>query len=1032
MSLASISIRNPVFAWMLMLGFITFGGIAFTRIGVSQYPDIDFPVITVRATLEGAAPEVMESDVTDVIEDAVMAVEGIREISSQSRQGSANITIEFELSQDINQALQDVQARVSQAGRQLPKDLDPPIITKSNPEDNPIMWLSLTGTRSPQDLGEYARNELRNKFLTVPGIGDISMGGYLDRNVRIWVKAHALRERGLGVNEVIAALQRQHLELPAGRLEGPNRVANVRIEGEAMSVEEMRRLQIAEVKGVPIYLEDVALVEDGFEDRVRVARSDGLPAQGLGVIKQRGSNAVAVADGVRQRVEELRTQLPEGMELDIRVDNTAFIRQSTHEIQKDLVMAVLLTAFVCWLFLGSITSTINIVLAIPVSVMGTLAFMYFAGFTMNAFTLLALSLSIGIVVDDAIMVLENIYRHAEEGEDRKTAALNGTNQITLAAAAASLAIVAIFLPVAFMEGIIGKFFFQFGVVLSVAVMISLLEALTLAPARCSQFLTVGSRSNAIERAVGHGFGLLSRFYRGVLALSLRWRITTLGVSLLIFALSMLLVRQLKSEFTPSQDQGYFMLRILTPVGSSVNYTDRITRQVEQLVREQKEVKGQMSIVGAGDLNTAMMFVTLVPREERTLTQQGLIEKMRPMLNVFPGTRVVLQDPSSAGLTSSRGFPVEFSVRGADWAKLAETATAMMTEMRNSGKLVDVDTDYRIGLPEIKVLPDRAKSLAHDVDVAAVATTVNSLIGGQRVARYRDKGRRYDVRIRLLQDERLRPEDIGALYVTSRSGKLVPLSEVANITVGASLQSISRKMRERAISIYANPAPGVSQQEALEVVEELGAKLPEGYNIFFTGSSRTFRESMSSLLFAMVLGLFVAYMVLGSQFNSFLHPVTILLALPFSITGALITLWLSGGTLNVFSMIGIILLLGIVKKNSILLVDYTNQMRDRGMGRDDALLHACPVRLRPILMTTFTMIAAAIPGALATGTGAELRKPMNIAVIGGLTISTLLTLLVVPCFYSLIDQALAALKRRFSHRKAEASASGPDSETAAAD
>lgn len=1000
-----------------MLGFIVFGVISFQRIGVSQYPDVDQPVVTVTANLEGAAPEIIESDVTDVLEDAVMSVEGIREVSSKSSQGQATVTIEFELSRDIDQAMQDVQARVSQAGRTLPPDMDPPIISKTNPEDQPIMWLALTGTRSPKQLSEYARNVLRDKFLTISGIGDVRMGGYLQRNVRIWIQPDALRQRNLGIDEVITAIERQHIELPAGRIEGPNRVANVRVEGEALDIESVRNLQIADQNGAPVYLKDVALVEDGFEDRTRVARSDGVPAQGLGVIKQRGSNAVAVAKGVKARVAELQKDLPEGMALSVRVDNTQYIENAIHEINIDIVLAVLLTAFVCWAFLGSISSTLNVVLAIPVSIFGTFAVMYFAGFTMNAFSLLALSLSIGIVVDDAIMVLENIYRHAEEGEDKVTAARRGTEQITFAALAATLAIVAIFLPVAFMKGIIGKYFFQFGVVLSVAVLISLLEALTLAPARCAQFLKVGQRGNFVERGVGAAFNFLSRVYSWVLRHALRWRLTILLVSFAIFFVSLKLVGTIKKEFTPPQDQGFFMIRVNSPVGSSVDYTDNVMKRLEAILEQHKEIDGNLTITGTGDMNSGIMFVTLKDRKERETTQQELIAKLRPQMNVFPGTRVILLDLSTSGIgTDRRSQPVQFTVRGPDWEKLAESAEQIMASMRNSGIMVDVDTDYNVGLPEVQVVPDRTKALANGVDVRSVATVVNSMIGGQRVAKYKDNGRRYDVRIRLLQNERMRPEDIGSLFVRNSKGRLVPLSEVTNVNVAASLQSISRMQRERAITVSANLAAGHSQDEGLKAVEKMAKQLPEGYRIVFSGSSQVFRESMDSLFFAMALGLFAAYMVLGSQFNSFIHPITIFAALPFSITGALLAMYFADITLNMYSVIGIILLLGIVKKNSILLVDYTIQMRDKGMGRDEALQHACPVRLRPILMTSFAMIAAAIPGALAQGAGAEIRRPMNIAVIGGLTVATILTLVVVPCFYSVIDQVLEWVKSRGARRK----------------
>ncbi|MBX7244417.1 MAG: efflux RND transporter permease subunit [Candidatus Sumerlaeaceae bacterium] len=1012
MSLASISIKNPVFAWMLMIGFIVFGVISFNRLGVSQNPDVDFPFVTVTATLEGAAPEIMESDVVDVIEDSVMAVEGVKEVTSTCRQGSASIKIEFTLNTSIDQALQDVQARIAQAGKSLPKDMDPPIVAKQNPEEDPIMWMALTGTRSQQELTQYAKNSLRDRFLTVPGVGEVRMGGFLDRNVRIWIKSDELRARDLGINEVVAALQRQHVEMPAGRIEGQNRVANVRIEGEALNVETMRNLQVAMRGSAPVYLKDVALVEDGFEDKTRVARSNGLPAQGMGVIKQRGFSAVEVADAVRKRIAEIQPTLPQGMELNIRVDNTKYIKTAIHEIEFDLTMAVLLTAFVCWLFLGSLSSTFNVVLAIPVALFGTFAVMYFANFTLNTFSLLALGLCIGIVVDDAIMVLENIYRHAEEGEDRVTAARKGTEQITTAALAATLAIVAIFLPVAFMQGIIGKFFFQFGVVISVAVLISLLEALTLAPARCSQFLSVGGRGNIIERAIGRFFHGLSRFYAFVLGIALRWRVTVLAIATAIFVASLYLVGGLKKEMVPTQDQGFFMCQFTTPVGSSIEYTDRQMSQLEKILKNTPEVEGMLAIAGTSDLNSGFIFVTLKDKEkgERTANQIDIINKLRPQLNSFPGTRVSLLDFSQQGFSGGRSFPVEYTVRGPDWSVLAQTAGDVMTKMRNSGLMVDVDTDYRVGLPEIQVLPDRLKALANDVDVEEIASTINSLIGGARVAKYKDNGRRYDVRVRLLKEDRLRPEDITSLYVRNSKGRLVPLSEVTSISVQPSLQSITRKQRERAITITANAAPGHSQDEALKKMKEFEKELPTGYRLVASGASQAFQESTNSLVFAMFLGLLTAYMVLGSQFNSFIHPVTVLMALPFAVTGALLALVVTGCSLNIYSLIGVILLFGIVKKNSILLVDYTNQMREQGMGADEALKHAGPIRLRPIMMTTFAMMAGALPGALAHGVGSEVRSPMNIAIIGGLIVSTMLTLVVVPCFYSLIDQADATARR----------------------
>jgi len=1035
MSLAAVSIRNPVFAWMMMAAFIIFGGIGFSRLGVSDKPDIDFPIVTVQANLEGAAPEIMESDVADIIEDSVMAVEGIKEVSSTSRQGETRISIEFDLDRDINQALQEVTSKIAQAQRLLPRDLDPPVVSKTNPEDNPILWMALTGTKAPRELSEYAKNVLRDRFLTVPGVGDLRMGGYLARNVRIWLDGEKLRALGLGADEVIASIQRQHVELPAGRIDANTRTASVRIEGEALDLEGVRALQIADREGSPVYLRDVALVEDGFEDRTRVARSDGYPAQGLGIIKQRGFSAVEVAEAVAKRVEEVRKDLPEGMSLEVRVDNTKFIANAIHEIEIDLVLAVVLTAIVCWLFLGSLSSTFNVVLAIPVAIMGTFAFMYFADFTLNTFSLLALSLSVGIVVDDAIMVLENIYRHAENGEDKVTASRVGTEQISFAALAATLAIVAIFLPVAFMEGIIGKFFFQFGVVLSVAVLISLLEALTLAPARCSQFLRVSHRGNILERAIGSAFDALSRFYAWVLSKALRWRMTVIVVSVAIFAVSLWLpfnmdkirnklpatVAQfvppsVKQEFVPSWDQGFFMVNFSLPVGSSIDATDRTMAKMESILAKYPHIKSVLALAGARALSRGMLMITLKEPKERP-SQQKIMTELRPMLSVFPGVKVALFDPSQAGFTGGgRNYPIEFTIRGGDWKTLGDLTETMMAEMRNSGTMTDIDTDYRVGLPEIQVVPNRERALANQVDIQSIAQTVNTLIGGQRVAKYKDEGRRYDVRVRLMRDQRVRPEDIANLYVRNAEGRLVPLSEVTDISVVPSVQSITRKQRERATTVFANPAPGNSQQEAFDAINAAAAKLPDGYKLVYSGGSQAAQESVQSLLFAMVLGLVVAYMVLASQFNSLIHPFSVLMALPFSVTGAFLAIYLTGITINLYSLIGIILLMGITKKNSILLVDYTNQVRESGASTTAALMEACPVRLRPILMTTSAMIAGAIPGAISTGIGHEVRRPMFIAVIGGLIVSTLLTLIVVPCFYSLTDQWLQWARAKFHLRK----------------
>lgn len=1016
MNITEVCVKKPVFAWMLMAATIVFGLVAGSRIGISQFPDVDFPTITVSANWEGAAPEVIENDVVETLEEALVQVEGIRSITSSSRQGSANITLELDISRNVDLALQDVQTKVSQAQRRLPRDMDPPVIAKTNPEDQPILWITLSGPFPQRVLTDYARYTLKEKLQTIPGVGEITAGGAQDRNVRIWLDAKRLDEKRLTVQDVIMALQREHVELPAGRLETTGREVNLRVLGEAVDIKTLEHIVIKEAGGSPIYLSDVALVEDGFEDVRRFSRVDGVPAQGLGIKKQRGANAVAVAKEVKKELVELQKTLPEGMIISINSDSTKFIEESVNEIELELVLSVLLTALVCWMFLGSFSSTLNVVLAIPMSLLGTIAVIYFLGFTFNTFTLLGLALAVGIVVDDAIMVMENIYRHAEGGKSLVLAALEGTNEIAFAALAATLAVVAIFIPVAFISGIIGRFFLQFGITLCLAVLFSYVEAVTLAPSRCAQFLKTSREGRGkVGRAVDQSFDWMSNKYSDVLKRGLKRPGTILVLSLALFIIVLVLVRFLPGEFVPSQDLSLMMIRLQTAVGSDIKETDKLLQQAEEVVASHPEVTRRFLVIGGmggGSVNSGFMFVTLVPPGDRKLSQAELTTVMRKELNAIPGVRAVIQDMSQRGFTAQRGFPVEFSVRGPDWDQLIKSSQDMMRKLEASGTVVDLDTDYQLGMPELRIQPDRKRAADIGVSIDDVATTLNALVGGIRVGKYSSGGRRLDVRLKLLAEQRTRPEDLTRLQVRSRSGELVPLSALVSYKEAPALQAIMRRDRERAITVFANVAPGHAQEEALKVVEELSRQMPVGYRAVLGGASITFRESMDSLLFALWMGILIAYMILASQFNSFLHPVTVLTILPLSVAGAIIALLISGQTLNIFSMIGLLLLMGIVKKNSIILVDYANQLRqETGADAREAMEKAGPVRLRPILMTAISTMMAAIPPALGIGAGSEIRMPMAIAVIGGLVLSTVLSLIVVPAFYVTADR----LSLRFKHR-----------------
>ena len=1014
MSLTDICIRRPVLAWMIMAATVVFGLVAVSRIGISHLPDVDFPNITVQVNWEGAAPESIEADVVEIIEEALAQVEGITTISSTSRQGNAQITIELTLDRNVDIALADVQTKVASAMRRLPRDIDPPVVSKTNPEDQPIMWVGLSGPYSPQMLADVARYRLKERLQTLPGVGEVSMGGYLERNVRIWADASRMDERGLTTRDLIGALQREHVEVPAGRLDTEGREISVRVLGEAIDLATLRKIVVREVAGNPVYLQDVALVEDGFEDERRRSRFMGLPAQGLAIRKQRGANAVAVAHAVKATIAEVQKSLPPGMEVAEMFDTTRFVEESVDEMQFELLLAVVLTAIVCWLFLGSLSSTLNVILAIPMSLLGTVATIYFLGFTLNTFTMLALSLAVGIVVDDAIMVLENIHRHFDQGKDRVRAAREGTREITFAALAATLAVVAIFIPVVFMKGIVGKFFLQFGVTLCVAVLLSYLEAITLAPARSAQILRHHAQRNVIGRSADWAFDRLAHGYAWTLKRGLRWPGTVLLLSAVLMVGAWFVLRATPTEFVPHQDQSRINVRLQTAVGSDIEETDKLLKRAESYVMGRPEVLRSFLVIGSfmgGSTNGGLMFITLKPPSQR-MTQLQFMGLLRRELNSYPGLKATIQDLSQSGFSPNRGgsFPVDLSVRGSDWDKLVEISQNVREELIRTGTVVDVDTDYQVGMPELRISPDRARAADLGVSVEDISTTLNALVAGLRIGKYTSGARRVDVRLRLLAEQRSRPEDLARLRVRSTRGEMIPLSAVTTLEERPALQAVTRRDRERAITIFGNVAPGHTQSEALAAAAQLANKMPTGYRLVPGGASVTFKESMDSLGFALALGIIVAFMILASQFNSMLHPITILTVLPISVAGAIVALSVRGITLNIFSMIGLLLLMGIVKKNSIILVDYANQLRAEGADAVTAMARAGPVRLRPILMTSIATLMAALPASLGLGPGSEVRAPMAVAVIGGLVVSTALSLLVVPAFYVVADRAVTWVKR----------------------
>ncbi len=1144
MTLSDLSIKNPVFAWMLMFGLIFFGILCFLRMGVSQLPNINFPVVNVSISLPNASPQIMESDVADPVEDAVLSVEGVQDIQTTCTEGNANVSVFLDINRDVNVAVQDVQTAVFQVQKNLPNNIYPPIIRKQNPNSSPILWLAVTADPplTLRDLMLYTRDNLKDRFTSLPGVASVFLGGFVNRQVNLWTDINKLNARQLTSDDIINTIQKQHAEVPAGFMETPLTQYDIRSMGEAYSVKDFENLPILQRGGAPNYiltrLKDVVQVEDGLATITRVSRFNGMPACGLGIVMQDGYNAVDVADAAKKRVAELTKILPKGYHINTNFDTTIPIKDNVHELELTIGLAAILTALVCYLFLGSWSSTFNVFLAIPTSLFGTFVIMYFFGFTLNTFTLLALSLSIGVVVDDAIMVLENIVRHQEKGEDMVTAALKGAREVTFAAIATSVAIVAIFLPLAFMQGSIGKFMFQFGITLSGAVLISLLEAVTLTPMRCSQFVHAADESKGFAHWVGEKFEKLSHLYTRILGWCLWYRTDLLAAqaksghlpwfkafiskffltspqelqeevrdelkdpsysltplwifvfglaawfglkswnplagkifgilfllailvhlwkerhflfahllydhrwwmvfgALAVFAVSMGLSKVVKQEQVPATDQGAFILNLQLPLDYSIFRTDEVVKQCEALLSQRGEVKNLYVAVGGfggNAANTAVMFITMKSPADRPvakasekfpptgplafvnrflnnfikprLSQAEFMQVCRKALKpVSPDLLVFATDLSKRGLSTGKGNDVEFVVTGPDWDKLVAYSEEIKKRMRASSLLGDVNNNYLAGQPEIQVIPDRAKAAMRGVDISNLGSVLGTLIGGYTFqdAYYHESGHENSIFIRVPKEQRLGPEALKKVYTRNNRGELVAISEVTTMNQVSSLQQITRDNRQRAIFFTANHSPTSTAQQALEEAQKIAAAvLTEGYNIALTGTSQAGSQTTSQLLLAILLGIVVAYMVLASQFNSFLHPWIILMALPFSFTGAFGALWLFDQSLNMYSMIGLVLLLGLVKKNSIMLVDFTNQARRRGMKLRDALLYACPIRLRPILMTSFATMAGALPAALAFGPGAELRQPMSLAIIGGILVSTLLTLVVVPCAYSILS------------------------------
>ena len=1015
MTLSDLSIRRPVFAWMLMLALMFFGVICFFQLGVSQLPEATPPQLTIFVNWNGAAPEVMETEIVNPIEQAVISVEGVQDIESNMRQSIASIDLTFRTGKNIDAALQETNSKLRAV--KLPDDVLPPTIEKINTDEDPIMWLAVTSTkRTYKDMLTYVDLHLRDRLRAIPGVSDIVLGGWSDRNLRVWVDNNKLLAHDLTILDVRNTLKMENNETSSGTLEGNQREWNVRTMGEARSAEQMGNLLITQRGGSRIYhsdihLRDVATIEDGLSDVRSMARSDGKLTLGIGIQKQHGANDVKVGLAVRAFMAEANKEFAAtdpDLAINSNYDSTLFTSQAIRETELTVLLSVLITGLVCWAFLGSWTSTFNVLLSIPVSGLGTFIVMDLLGFTINFFTLLGMSLAIGIVVDDAIMVLENIVRHFHMGKTARQAALDGAREITFAATAATTSVIMIFVPVLLVEGFLGVFLFQFGMTISTAVGLSLLEAITLTPMRCSQFMTRKEDEYRFAVFVNRMLASFARFYTRALAFSLGHRWKVLSIAFGLFALSMLSTMWLKNEFMPEQDIGIFFIRFHTPVGSSLNATSIQASAVEKILTALPSVAHTFVNIGGfdgGETNKGLVFVTLKPRDERTQNQQQIMDAVRDEIKKkFPKDfEAVIVNPSSSSSNSKRGANVELSIRGPDYTVLKAKVEEMSKRFAASKMMTDIYTDFRDGLTEVHVIPDRDKAAASGVSVQDIADTIDTAIGGVRQGYFTNGIRRYDVRVRLLPEQWRTPADIDKLLIRTSYGELIPLSSVTTLVQEKELMSIQRDMRERAINVYANSATGQSADKVLAFARKTAKDiLPDGYRLAEVGTSKDVVSAFTSFVFTLVMGLVISYMVLAVQFNSFVHPIPVMIALPFSLTGAFLSLLLTHNSLNLYSFIGILVLMGITLKNSILLVEFFNKQRNEyGRSRREAILIGGPIRLRPIIMTSAATVAASIVPALGIGPGAEVRVAMAVVIIGGVCVSTLFSLLVVPCLYDLM-------------------------------
>jgi HAE1 family hydrophobic/amphiphilic exporter-1 len=1029
MFLSNLSIQRPIFATVMMLTLLTLGIFSYRRLPVDMFPDVEIPVISIITKYPGASPETVEREVSKRIEEAVNPIAGVKHVISSSREGVSNVIVQFHLEVRINEASQEARAKINAIRGALPQGIEDPIIQKLDFSAFPIISLAVrSSSLSPRALTTLVEKRVKRRMENIPGVGKVDLVGASKREVNVNINPIRLEALRMGVDEIIHGLQSENVNTPLGRLHHERSEYPLRISGKPELVEQFQAMVIARRNGRPIPLSEVAQIQDGIEEQRSLALVNGIPAIGLDIMKQSGANTVEVVDRVKREIEALKAEIPAGVEIEVVRDGSIFIRESVRDVQETILLGGFLTILIVFCFLNSWRSTIITGLTLPISVISSFIVMNFMGMTLNVLTLMALSLAIGLLIDDAIVVRENIVRHLEKGEDHFTAAREGTSEIGLAVLATTLSIVAVFIPVAYMRGIVGRFFFSFGITVTFAVLVSLFVSFTLDPMLSSRWLDpdIGRTEKRfllyrILDRFNRGFERLADIYQEIIGWALRHRGSVIILALISFFLGTVLFIRLETNFFPEADQGEFQVAFKAAPEASIEETRDRLGVMLGILKKFPEVQHTYATIGAGDAGTlrdGRIYIKLVDRKDRKRRQEEIQKDLRQRLQEVAG---IIPSISEAGRITGEK-PINVSIRGEEIPLLKEYSARLKKEMLRIAGLVDLEVALEFDIPEIRLIVDREKAADAGVMTADISRTLAVLVGGQAVSTYEDEdGDAVNVRVRLPEGLRQDPAQVQRLRISvAQPGglpSLIPLGNLIHYTMRESPSEIRRRDLSREVMITAN-LEGLYLGTAIEKIRHLVGHLQmaPGYRVIYSGEAEDMAESFGYLTEALLLAVIMVYLILAAQFESFLAPLAIMFSLPLSIVGMAGMLHLTGDTINIMSLIGLIMLMGLVTKNAILLIDFTRARRSQGLDRSSALILAGRIRLRPIMMTTFAMIFGMLPLALAIGAGAEMRAPMARAVVGGLMTSTVLTLIVVPVVYTLLDDFGAWVRRRWQGKE----------------